>query len=106
VAREHTSTHSLAGILTSAVEFGLSPDAVWETVVAAPDRLPTDLRALYIDELAGELARRLLEQQSRPRDPRPAAHQPPPPRSLRRQLVVSSAVTLLLIVVVILAQFG
>ena len=106
MAREHTSTHSLAEILTSAVEFGLSPDDVWETVVAAPDRLPTDLRARYIDELTGELARRLLEQQSRPRDPRPAAaDDPPPPRSLRKQLVVSSAVTVLLIVVVILVQF-
>jgi hypothetical protein len=106
VAREHTSTHSLAEILTSAVDFGLSPDDVWETVVAAPDRLPADLRGRYIDELTGELARRLLEQQSRARDPRPAGHHPPPPRrSLRTQLVVSSALTLLLIVFVILVQF-
>jgi hypothetical protein len=106
VSRENTSTHSLAEILTSAVEFGLSPDDVWETVVAAPDRLPTHLRARYIDELTGELARRLLEQQSRPRDPRPAVHDPAPPRSLRKELVVSSAVTVLLIVVVMLVQLG
>ena len=31
--------------------------------MATPDRLPADLEALYIDELSGELARRLLEKQ-------------------------------------------
>jgi hypothetical protein len=60
---EHPPIHSLAGIARSASEFGLSSDEVWETVMATPDRLPADLRARYIDELSGELARRLLEKQ-------------------------------------------
>jgi hypothetical protein len=106
MAREHISTHSLADILSSAVEFGLTPDDVWETVMAAPDRLPTDLRARYIDELTGELARRLLEKERPAQDSgRPTPHRPAS-KTLRKQLVLSSAVTAVLIVVVILAGGG
>jgi hypothetical protein len=66
----------------SAGEFGLSSHEVWEIVMATPDRLPTDLRARYIDELTGELARRLLEKQhDSQRGLRPIHHGRIPPRS-------------------------
>ena len=65
---EHPSTRSLAAVVQSAGEFGLASHEVWEIVMATPDRLPTDLRARYIDELSGELARRLLEKQRASQD--------------------------------------
>jgi hypothetical protein len=60
---EHPAANSLAAILESAAEFGLTPDEIWEAVVAAPDRLAPDVKAPYIQELSGDLARRLLEKQ-------------------------------------------
>jgi hypothetical protein len=60
---EHTPADSLAAVLESAAEFGVTPNEIWETVVALPDRLPSDIRARYIDEIAAELARRLLEKE-------------------------------------------
>jgi hypothetical protein len=62
-------TNSLTAILESAAEFGLTPDEISETVIAALDRLPADTKAPWFDELAGALAKRLLENQ--PRYPSP-----------------------------------
>jgi hypothetical protein len=50
-------------IFESAVEFGLTPDEIWETVMAMLDRLPEDTKVRYIDELTGALAARLLEKE-------------------------------------------
>ena len=60
---EHPSTSSLSTIIESAAQFGLSPDEIWETVLATPDHLPTDVKDAYVDELSGELARRLVDKQ-------------------------------------------
>jgi hypothetical protein len=60
---EHPTTSSLAAILESATEFGVSPNEIWEAVVTTPDHLPTDVKARYIEEISAELARRLLEKQ-------------------------------------------
>jgi hypothetical protein len=60
---EHPSTSSLSEICESAARFGLTPDEIWETVLATPDSLPADVREAYVDELSGELARRLVEKQ-------------------------------------------
>jgi hypothetical protein len=60
---EHPAASSLAAVLESAVEFGLTPDEIWEAVVEAPDRLPADVRAPYIEEITGDLAKRLVEKQ-------------------------------------------
>ena len=79
---EHPSTRSLAAVVQSAGEFGLASHEVWEIVMATPDRLPTDLRARYIDELSGEFARRLLEKQRASQDAlRTIRHGLIPPRS-------------------------
>jgi hypothetical protein len=60
---EHPTTSTLAAVLESAAEFGVTPNEIWEAVVATPDRLPADVKARYIDEITAELARRLLEKQ-------------------------------------------
>ena len=60
---EHPTTGSLAEVFESAIEFGVTPDEIWESVMATPDRLPLDVKDRYIDELTGDLARRLLEKQ-------------------------------------------
>lgn len=79
---EHPPPHSLAEVVQSAGEFGLASHEVWETVMATPDRLPTDLRARYFDELSGELARRLLEKQRTSQEAlRSTHHGLIPPRS-------------------------
>jgi len=50
----------VAGVFESAAAFGLTAEDVSRAMMATPDRLPADLRARYIDELSGELAKRLL----------------------------------------------
>jgi hypothetical protein len=60
---EHSPADSLAAVLESAAEFGVTPNEIWEAVVALPDRLPPDMRERYIDEISAELARRLLDKQ-------------------------------------------
>jgi hypothetical protein len=62
---EHPGTDPLATILESAAEFGLTRDEIWDAVVAVPGRLPDDARTRYVDELSGDLARRLLEKERR-----------------------------------------
>ena len=62
---EHPGANSLITIFESAAKFGLSPDEIWETLVATPDRLPEDVRNSYLDELSGGLARRLVEKERR-----------------------------------------
>jgi hypothetical protein len=86
MAFEYSPTPELAGVVRSAGDFGLTSHEVWETVMATPDRLPSDLRAIYIDELTAELARRLLEKQGASHDaPLRATHHLVPP--LRSPLV-------------------
>ena len=57
---EHPTAHSLAGVFESAAAFGLTAQEVSAAMMATPDRLPPDLRIRYIDELSGQLAKRLL----------------------------------------------
>jgi hypothetical protein len=57
---EHPPTGSLASILESAVQFGLTEDEVWETFVETSDLLPEEIRQSYLDELSGGLAKRLV----------------------------------------------
>jgi hypothetical protein len=61
---EHCTTEA-ATILESAAAFGLTPDEILKTITTTLDCLPTDERAGYVDELAGALAKRLLEKQRR-----------------------------------------
>jgi hypothetical protein len=49
----------------SATEFGLTPDEVWETVMATLDCLSWESKARYIDELTGALATLLLQKERR-----------------------------------------
>ena len=86
---EHSPTHSLTEVVRSAGEFGLFSHEVWEAVMATPDRLPPDLRARYIDELSGELARRLVEKQRTAQDALRTVHHGLIPR--RSPLVTSSS---------------
>ena len=60
---EHPSADSLATIVESAAEFGLNRREIWDMVVATADRLPEDARTIYVDELSGALARRLVEKE-------------------------------------------
>jgi hypothetical protein len=60
---EHPAANSLATIVESAAEFGLAQREIWEMVVATADRLPDDVRRLYVDQLSGALARRLVEKE-------------------------------------------
>lgn len=60
---EHPSADSLATIVESAAEFGLTHCEIWETFVATADRLPDDVKRLYVDEFSGDLARRLVEKE-------------------------------------------
>jgi hypothetical protein len=60
---EHHSADSLAAIVQSAAEFGLSHREIWDTVVFTADLLPQDAKSLYVDELSGALAKRLLEKE-------------------------------------------
>jgi hypothetical protein len=62
---DHPSAGSLAPIVESAAKFGLTPDEIWETLVSTPDQLSEEVRAHYLDELSGALAKRLLEKQRR-----------------------------------------
>jgi hypothetical protein len=62
---EHPGTDPLATIFESAAEFGLTPDEIWDAVLTVPDRLPDDAKACYLDELSGDLARRLVEKERR-----------------------------------------
>lgn len=70
--------HPLAGVVRAATAFGLpmnevweamitafgfTLDEIWEPMMAADGRSSLDLMNHYIDEVSGELARRLLEQQ-------------------------------------------
>jgi hypothetical protein len=57
---KHPTAHSLARVFESAAAFGLTAEEVSKAMMATPDRLPSDLRTRYIDELSGELAKRLL----------------------------------------------
>jgi hypothetical protein len=49
----------------SATDFGLTPEEVWETVMATLDCLSSEARARYVDELTGALAGRLLQKERR-----------------------------------------
>ena len=60
---EPQTAPTLAGVFESAVAFGLTAEEVSDAIVATPDRLPPELRARYVDELSGELAKRLLAKQ-------------------------------------------
>jgi hypothetical protein len=60
---EHPSADSLATIFESAAEFGLTQREIWETFVTTADGLPEDVKSLYVDELSGSLARRLVEKE-------------------------------------------
>jgi hypothetical protein len=60
---ENSGANSLAVIVESAAEFGLSHREIWETIVATADRLPEDTRTIYVDELSGALARCLVEKE-------------------------------------------
>jgi hypothetical protein len=62
---------SVAATVQAAGEFGLTSHELWEVVMATPDRLPTDLKARYIDELSAEFASRLLEKQRSSQDALP-----------------------------------
>jgi hypothetical protein len=62
---EHPSAGSLAPIVESAAQFGLTPDDIWEILVSTPDRLSEEARSNYLDELSGALAKRLLEKERR-----------------------------------------
>jgi hypothetical protein len=50
-------------LVESAADFGLTPDEILKTVTATLDRLPRHVTAGHMDELAGALARRLLEKE-------------------------------------------
>ena len=72
MAHEPTGPHQLehspmdpphSTIFDSAVAFGLSPDEICETVVTTFETLPEDIKARYLDELSGALAKRLIEKQ-------------------------------------------
>ena len=86
---EHSPTHSLTEVVRSAGEFGLFSHEVWAAVMATPDRLPPDLRDRYIDELSGELARRLVVKQRAAQDALRTVHHGLIPR--RSPLVSSSS---------------
>jgi hypothetical protein len=57
---EDWTAQSVAGVFESAAAFGLTAEEVSNAMMATPDRLPPELRARYIDEFSGELAKRLL----------------------------------------------
>lgn len=60
---EHPGANSVAMLFESAAQFGLTPNEIWEELLTMPDRLPEDVKARYLDELSGGLARRLLEKE-------------------------------------------
>jgi hypothetical protein len=60
---EHDKRDSLATILESAAGFGLTSGQIWEAVIETTDRLPADVRRLYVEELTRELATRLLQKE-------------------------------------------
>jgi hypothetical protein len=52
-------------IFDSAAEFGLESSEILEATMATLERMPSEMKAAYIDELSGALARCLLEKERR-----------------------------------------
>jgi hypothetical protein len=63
--KELPHSYCLSEVITSAAAFGITVDDLLNAMVATPDHLPVEVKALYVDELTGELAKRLLEKQRR-----------------------------------------
>jgi hypothetical protein len=65
---DHDGSSETGAVFAAAAGFGLTPDEQLRAVAAALDRLPPDVRADCIDELAGAFGARLIDKE-RARDP-------------------------------------
>jgi hypothetical protein len=67
---EYDRSSETGAVLAAATGFGLTPDEMLKAVAATLDRLPPEVRADCIDELAGAFGARLIDKE-RAREPAP-----------------------------------
>jgi hypothetical protein len=63
--RAGTTTEDARAVFEAAAGFGLTAEEMLKAVAVAVDRLPTDVKADCIDELAGALGKSLITKQER-----------------------------------------
>jgi hypothetical protein len=67
---EYDGSSEAGVVLAAAAGFGLTPDEMLKAVAVTLDRLPPDVKADCIDELAGAFGARLIDKE-RAREPAP-----------------------------------